>query len=246
MRVFSNCYIEKFEGDIVSEYIILLNEVEEHNKQKYLLIVAQDINTHKTVKLIDTHGANAELCKYCDGWAKLKKGDIIRVKCAYYDAKYFANVLRIKSDYELIKSIDYYKEMDKRLSVRPAARNKKSPFVELFNYVDFFLPFGNEECNEKYVYVLTGFSYKKIVEYKAKDGKVKYQFMNNIGFDTTFADIQFIDSSIRTRVGKYYSGFVLMQIGKFHGRVRMKVNDFLNEDINFSDENPFDGDELPF
>ena len=84
------------------------------------------------------------------------------------------------------------------------------------------------------------------MQYKTKDGKVKYQFMDNIGFDATFADIQFLDSSIKTRVGKYYSGFALIQIGKIRGRVRMKVYDFLNENENFVDESPFEGDELPF
>ena len=35
---------EKLE-DFTSEYIILLNNVEIHNKQKYLLIVGQDLKT---------------------------------------------------------------------------------------------------------------------------------------------------------------------------------------------------------
>ena len=113
MSYYSEYYLEEFQNDAIKKLTIILNRVETHSKQKYLLIVVKDLNTNKIVKLIDTHGAKHDLCKYSDDWAKLNKGDVISVKCEFYKSQQCANVLRIKSNYTLIESIDLHKELKK-------------------------------------------------------------------------------------------------------------------------------------
>ena len=111
MSYFSEFYLEEFENDKEKKLAIILNKVEFHSKQKYLLIIAKDLETDKIVKLIDTHGAKYDLCKHSNDWATLNKGDVISIKCEFYKSQHCVNVLRIKSNYTLIGSIDLYKEL---------------------------------------------------------------------------------------------------------------------------------------
>ena len=233
---------EKLE-DFTSEYIILLNNVEIHNKQKYLLIVGQDLKTKSIFKLIDTHGMNFELYKYCDNWAQIQKGDVIRVKCVHYDSNICNNVLRVRSNYELVKSVNYYEEIIKTDSIEYVFSEQEEHILEIydFKYMKF-----DKKSYSKYSFELLRLENIELIKYLNNENKIKYQLDIPMDFSNFYADIILTDSSVENRVGHYYSGFVLMQFAVKNNRIMAKIYDFLNEDNSFKKiYNPFD-DKLPF
>ena len=235
-------YDEKLE-DFTSEYIILLNNVEIHNKQKYLLIVGQDLKTKSIFKLIDTHGMNFELYKYCDNWAQIQKGDVIRLKCVHYDSNICNNVLRVRSNYELVKSVNYYEEIIKTDSIEYVFSEQEEHILEIydFKYMKF-----DKKSYSKYSFELLRLENIELIKYLNNENKIKYQLDIPMDFSNFYADIILTDSSVDNRVGHYYSGFVLMQFAVKNNRIRAKIYDFLNEDNSFKKiYNPFD-DKLPF
>lgn len=235
-------YDEKLE-DFTSEYIILLNNVEIHNKQKYLLIVGQDLKTKSIFKLIDTHGMNFELYKYCDNWAQIQKGDVIRLKCVHYDSNICNNVLRVRSNYELVKSVNYYEEIIKTDSIEYVFSEQEEHILEIydFKYMKF-----DKKSYSKYSFELLRLENIELIKYLNNENKIKYQLDIPMDFSNFYADIILTDSSVENRVGHYYSGFVLMQFAVKNNRIRAKIYDFLNEDNSFKKiYNPFD-DKLPF
>ena len=234
---------EKLE-DFTSEYIILLNNIEIHNKQKYLLIVGQNLKTKSIFKFIDTHGMNFELYKYCDNWAQIQKGDVIRVKCVHYDSNICNNVLRVKSNFELVKSVDYYNEIKKTDSIEYVFTESRERVLEIS---EFDVSKLDVKHKGKYVFGLFAIENVELNKYVNNENKLKYQLNIPMDFSNFYADIVLTNSSLENRVGHYYSGFALMQFAIKNNRIRAKIYDFLNEDESFKKEyNPFADDELPF
>lgn len=241
-------YAEKVEGEFYSDYIVLLNIVEMHNKQKYLLVIGQDLRSKKVFKFIDTHGIAYELYKYCDKWSQIKKGDIIRMWCVHHDSEYSNNVLRVKSDVELVYSINYYEEVTR-------INAKYDGFIEgddlishnmWLDIINFNFSKFNKKHSNKYVFSLFNLDNVELVKYINADKKTKYQFNIPRNLYNFYADIVTVNLNYDNRVGHYYSGFVLMQFAVKNNRIRAKIYDFLNEDNSFKKiYNPFD-DDLPF
>ena len=240
MSYYSEYYLEEFQNDAIKQLTIILNRVETHSKQKYLLIVAKDLNTNKIIKLIDTHGAKHDLCKYSDDWAKLNKGDVISVKCEFYKSQQCANVLRIKSNYTLIETIDLHKELKK---------TEKKCFLRTYNPDLYFL---SKKFSGKYGFLLFHLNGRELIEYKRKDSdKVKYQFkIGQFRNAPCYADIECFTPNIKERIGQFYTGFVLLQIAYKNDRIRAKVYELLGDENCFKNITPVwtddNEDGLPF
>ena len=232
----SEYYLEEFENDEIKKLIIILNRIEIHNKKKYLLIVAKDLGTNKIVKLIDTHGSKHNLCKYCDDWALLNKGDVISVKCEFYKSQNCVNVLRIKSNYVLSESIDLHESL-KATALSLLEENTTHSLMTLYPDLENI---GKKHPN-KYGFILYYFKNEKLIEYKKKDStKIKYQFpiLCHHG-NFCYADIVSYIPNISNYVGQAYTGFVLLQFAYINNRVRAKVYDLLGDDSNFGEYVPF-------
>ena len=232
----SEYYLEEFENDKIKKLIIILNRIELHNNQKYLLIVAKDLDTDKFVRLIDTHGSKYDLCKYSDDWALLNKGDVISVKCEFYKSQNCVNVLRIKSNYILIESIDLHERL-KAASLSLLEEN--TPYSLMTLYPD--LENLGKLCPNKYSFILYYLQNKEVLEYKKKDStKVKYQFSIKCHHKKfCYADIESCIPNISNQVGRAYNGFVLLQFAYKNDRLRAKVYDLLGDDSNFGEYVPF-------
>lgn len=229
-------------SNIVSDYIILLNNVQIHNKNKYLLVVGQDLKTKEMFKFIDTHGMEYELYKYCDNWAQIKKGDIIRVSCVYHDSKNCNNVLRVRSDYELIKSVNYYEEIENTDSIEYIFSSPEERVLEITNFKNLKL---DKKHNNKYTFALVNVENVELIKYIISENKSKYQLNIPMDFSNFYADIQLSDLNLETYVGQYYSGFILMQFAIKNGHIRAKIYDmFINDKSFIKDYNLFD--DLPF
>lgn len=268
MSYYSEYYLKEFENDVVKKLTIILNKIEIHSKQKYLLIVAKDLETDKIVKLIDAHGAKYDLCKYSDDWAKLNKGDVISVKCEFYNSRYCVNVLRIKSNYALIESIDLHKELkeiedslpEKDELILNFAKKRYSNIKEIYSDIlikqqakeksDYFamkhqpdLYFLSKKFSGKYGFVLYYIQDKELIKYKTKNSnKIKYQFSISLNYycdHICFADVNVYESDIQERVGQSYTGFVLLQFAYKNDRLRAKVYDLLSDNSWVEENLPF-------
>ena len=227
MSYFTDYYMEKFEYSESKAFVILLRRVEIHDKQKYLLIVAQELVSHKIVKLVDTFGAKYDLCKYSLEWVQLKKGDIISVECAFHQSAVCANVLRIKSNYILLGSVEYYTEI----------KNTQSSFIKVF---ETDLEYLGKKLEGKHGFILYRLMDSPLNLYtKAGSNKSKYQFLIRCQLRSYYADIVSNVPEIDKRNGNFYSGFCLLQFAYKNGHLRAKVYDFLNEDEAFYVFEPF-------
>lgn len=260
MSYYSEYYLEEFENDVVKKLTIILNKIEIHSKQKYLLIVAKDLETDKIVKLIDAHGAKHDLCKYSDDWAKLNTGDVISVKCEFYNSQYCVNVLRIKSNYTLIESIDLIEELkaieetllkEDELSLdstdcyfdldflRKEQKKEKFDCFSMTYRPDLY--FLSKKFSGKYGFMLYYLTESELIEYKKNDSsKVKYQFELGYYRLPCYADIEFSWSDIENYIGQYYTGFVLLQFTYKNDRLRAKVYNLFGNDRCFKTEDEND------
>ena len=241
----SNFYVEDFPENVFKKFVILFNQQTIFNQQKYLFIVAQDVETFKIVRLVDFHGKNHDLLKYDDNWAKLKKGDIIKVACAFRESKNCVNVLCIKSQYELVETIDYYQTIKQ---ASKAERQTAEKANEILQPVDTDLLYLAKKTGGRYGFALCILKDVLLQDYKTKTQKIKFQMtILDSKKNTCYADIVAYVPDIQARIGDLYSGFALLQFAYKNNRLRISVYDFLNEDQNFKE--PFstvDYDELPF
>ncbi len=243
MGYFSNFYVESFPRDVPRKFVILFKQIQIHNKHKYLLIVAQDIATFKIVRLIDFHGKAYDLYKYQEDWAKLKKGDIIKVRCTLHESKNFVNVLRVISDFELVDTLNYYDTIKENWKAMYDAPKPPKSILQP-EYTD--LEYIGKKIKGRYGFVLFSLKHAKLIDCKDKNNKTKYQFSVISEFGQRYyADIVSYVPDIEIRIGDLYTGFVLLQFAYKDGRLRLKVCDFLNEDEAFEEYNPF-GECNPF
>lgn len=262
MGYFSDFYLESFSTQVTKEFVILLNQIQIHNKEKYLLIVAQDMETCKITRLIDFHGKKYDLYKYQEKWANLNKGDVIKVDCIFHESINSVNVLRVVSDYELIISYDYYNKIKEKTELGGELDLRKND--EQFNEsnISYLLPkktdleYLSKKLRGRYGFALYQLEDTKLIQYTTKNKTIKYQFVvKGAGNLISYADIVSYVKDIDIRIGDLYTGFALIEFKFQNGRLRLKVHDFLNEDENFKepmnlkDINPFGSvsdDDLPF
>lgn len=250
MGYFSDFYLDNFSSDVLRKFVILTNQIQIHNKQRYLLIVAQDLVTHKVVRFVDTHGLKYDLYKYSDEWAKLKKGDIVKVRCAFYESKKYVNVLRVICDYQWVGSIDFYESL-REIWKNSKYNLKNTDLAIQVNYTD--VEYIGKKLNGRYGFMLYPLKNEQLIKYAAKDKKTKYQFTFISRGKIYYADIVPYVPNIEIRIDDFYHGIVLLQFAFKDGRLRLKVYDFLNDGENFSEprflvesETGVMDDDLPF
>ncbi len=247
MGYFSDYYVERFENEETMTFVILLNQIKVHNKQRYLLIVAQDMATLKIVRLIDFHGKIYDLYKYQEKWANLEKGDIIRLKCVFHESVNCINVLRVTSDFELIGSKNYYQEIKSNWELKEDVFEDtgKNNIKDVLQVFDTNLEYLGKKLKDKYGFVIYPLYDSELIEYQTKNKKIKYQFVvKDFSIKKCYADIVAYVKDINIRIGDLYTGFALIEFKFKNNRLRLKVYDFLNEDENFKE--PTVDFELPF
>ena len=193
MGYFSDFYLESFSTQVTKEFVMLLNQIQIHNKEKYLLIVAQDMETCKITRLIDFHGKKYDLYKYQEKWANLNKGDVIKVDCIFHESINSVNVLRVVSDYELIISYDYYNKIKEKTELGGELDLRKND--EQFNEsnISYLLPkktdleYLSKKLRGRYGFALYQLENTKLIQYTTKSKTIKYQFVvkgaGNLGED---------------------------------------------------------------
>lgn len=242
MSYFSDFYVESFASDVLGKFVILLNQIQIHNKEKYLLIVAQDVNTLKIVRLIDFHGKMYDLYKYNENWAQLKKGDVIKVRCKFHESVNCVNVLRVISDYQLIENLNYYSKIREKWELfNDLLSESDSDFINE-NSASILMPkktdlaYLAKKLKGRYGFVLYPLYDSKLVHYQTKKNVIKYQFEVTGCYNyICYADILSYVKDIDYRIGDLYTGFVLMEFKYHNTRLRLKVYDFLNEDDCFKE-----------
>lgn len=241
MGYFSEYYLEEFTEDFVKKFVILLNRVEEKDKQKYLLIIAQDLVTDKIVKLVDTHGEKRDLCKYNEEWAKLQKGDVILVKCCFHNSKMCSNVVRIKSKYELVDRLNYKKELKNACEYRSFNDKKRKSTLKIY---ETDLEFLGKKLAGKHGFIMYYLKCSEFFEYKKPNtDKMKYQFKFELETKRNcYADVVPFVVEHGKFNGKIYTGFVLVQFVFKNERLRLKVHDFSEDGFSswgIDDDLPF-------
>jgi hypothetical protein len=237
MGYYSEYYLEEFTEYIVKKFVILLNRVEEKDKQKYLLIIAQDLVTDKIFKLVDTHGEQYDLCKYDENWANLQKGDIISVKCCFHKSKFCENVVRIKSNYQFVDRINYEKEL--RMGCDSISYNdpERKSIIKIF---ETDLEYLGKKLNGKHGFILYYLKNSEVIEYKKWNSpKIKYQFKIELESRNCYADITPFVPEYKEFLNQEYSGFVLLQFVFKNERLRLKVHDFSKKGFADLDDLPF-------